>query len=108
MTSPSDDASLPNSSPAAQPGNDVLPDAMALLDDTALPGDAPALKLQIADVEARQQACLAHIRALVASEDPAKGIFHAAAIHEAKQRKMMLQYQKDLRIARLNRLGMEE
>jgi hypothetical protein len=75
-----------------------------LLDDESLPADQTGLEAEIAEVERRMEACRAEARALMASEDPQAGIFHARAIHESKQRHMMLRYQKDLRVARLNRL----
>ncbi len=74
------------------------------LDDASLPTDKDALKAEIVEVERRLKDCLDHIKALADDEDPARGVFHAAAIHEAKQLRMMLQYQKDVRVARLNRM----
>ena len=77
-----------------------------LLDDALLPTDIEGLEAQIADVRLRQENCLARIRELMNAEDPALGICHAAAIHEARQLKMMLQYQHDVRVAKRNRLRM--
>jgi hypothetical protein len=74
-----------------------------LLDDASLPTDIPALKAEIAVLERKMRDCAVRIKELMAGEDPAAGIFHAPAIHEAKQLLMMLRYQKELRTARINR-----
>lgn len=79
----------------------------SLLDDASLPTDAPGLTAELADLESRLSFCRAEIQRLMDAEDPAAGVFHSAAIHEAKQLLMMLRYQKDLRAARLNRLRVE-
>ena len=75
-----------------------------LLDDASLPTDAPGLTTELAELETRLTACRAEIQRLMKAEDPAGGVFHSGAIHQAKQLLMMLHYQKDLRTARLNRL----
>ena len=72
-----------------------------LLDDASLPTDPEGLREQLLMLEERLAACEADIKALMSQEDPAAGLEHAAAIHEAKQLKMMLRYQKDLRQVRL-------
>ncbi|MCG8531254.1 MAG: hypothetical protein MI749_11370 [Desulfovibrionales bacterium] len=46
-------------------------------------------------------------RELVASEDPAKGIFHAAEIHENRQQKNVVEVNRQFATNRLNRLRME-
>ena len=92
MTHPSADASLPTS----------------LLDDSALPDDPAGLRAEIVEVDARIAACEKEIRSLMQREDPAAGCFLAAEIHEQKQLRMMLRYQRDLRTARLNRCGFAE
>lgn len=46
----------------------------------------------------------AHIKQLMADENPGRGIFHASAIHEAKQRYMAMRYKHDFCAARLSRL----
>lgn len=78
-----------------------------LLDDASLPNDVPGLEAEIAVAEKAMAVCREKIKSLIAAEDPAAGLFHAKAIHELKQRLMMLRYQKDLRAARLGRLRME-
>ena len=75
-----------------------------LLDDASLPGDAAGLREQLQILEERLEACENNIRQLMAEEDPDFGRDHAASIHQAKQLKMMLHYQKHLRRARLNQL----
>ena len=74
------------------------------LDDELLPNDAAALTEQIAEVDARLKACDNHIVELMAKEDPAGGVFFAAEIHEAKQNKFKLVYQRAVRVAKLNRI----
>ena len=81
-----------------------MPTMPSLLDDASLPTDPQGLADQLAEVEKRMQACQAEIQRLMRAEDPGAGVFHAAAIHQAKQLLMMLRYQKDLRSARLNQL----
>ncbi len=76
----------------------------SLLDDASLPADQTGLEQEIQEVERRQAECRRRMQALLAEEDLQRGVFHAAAIHEEKQLNMMLQYQKDLRVARLNQL----
>lgn len=79
-----------------------------LLDDASLPTDAPALEAELAELEERLQACQNDIRQLMAAEDPARGIWHATSIHEAKQTIMMLRYQREVRATRLRLLRLEK
>ncbi len=74
------------------------------LDDELLPNDAEALTEQIAEVDARLKACDEHIADLMRREDPATGVFFAAQIHEAKQNKFKLVYQRAVRVAKRNRV----
>lgn len=76
-----------------------------LLDDASLPTDPDGLRAQIQLLEERLQSCEQNIKTLMAEEYPAQGLDNAAAIHEAKQIKMMLRYQKDLRRVRLNQMA---
>lgn len=95
MTNPSAAASLPNKG-AIAPETGCDPDA--------IPADIPGLEKHLADVELLLSNAQNSIRELMAREDPARGIFHAEAIHEAKQRHMQLRYVKDFCAARLARL----
>lgn len=76
----------------------------SLLDDASLPTDRHGLEAQVAEIDKKLEANQETIRALMAAEDPLKGVFHAAEIHEAKQLGMMLRYQKELRQVRLRAL----
>lgn len=76
-----------------------------LLAEESLPTDADGLKAHMADLEADMERMQGTIKTLMAEEDGAAGICHAAAIHEAKQTFMMLRYQRDLCAARLGRLA---
>jgi hypothetical protein len=69
-----------------------------------MPEDQPGLETHIRKLEAAITSSNEHIRSLMEREDPAKGVFHAAAIHESKQRHMQLRYLKDFCVARLSRL----
>ncbi|MCL1939045.1 MAG: hypothetical protein FWG04_00080 [Desulfovibrionaceae bacterium] len=69
-----------------------------------IPEDQPGLEARIRELEAAIAACNAHTCSLMDQEDPAKGIFHAAAIHASKQRHMQLRYLKDICVARVSRL----
>ena len=75
-----------------------------LLDDASLPTDPDGLRAQLLILEERLQRCEQDIKDLMADENHEQGHTNAAAIHEAKQIKMMLRYQKDLRTVRLNQL----
>lgn len=74
------------------------------LDDELLPNDVAALTEQIAEIDARLHACEEHIAGLMQQEDPAGGVFFAAEIHEAKQNKFKLVYQRAVRVAKVNRI----
>ena len=77
----------------------------SLLDDASLPTDPEALAAEIAELETRIAASQEEMKRLMAEEDFAAGIFKAGEIHAVKQLHMALRYQKDLRVARLNRLS---
>ena len=66
-----------------------------------MPEDQPGLTARIRELEAAITSCNAHVYSLMAQESPAEGVFHAAAIHTAKQMHMQLHYLKDVCIARL-------
>ncbi len=46
----------------------------------------------------------AALRTLLASEDPAAGVFHAQDIHKLRQEKLMLMTRKELRLTRIRRI----
>ena len=79
----------------------------SLLDDESLPNDIAGLEAQIVELDGKMEECREKTKALMAAEDPVNGIFHAEAIHEAKQLHMMLRYQQDLRKARLSQMRMQ-
>jgi hypothetical protein len=98
MTSPHDAVvSLPTEQ-ADRPG------ALTAILSEDMPEDRPGLEARIRKLETAIASCNEHIRSLMDREDPAKGVFHAAAIHESKQRHMQLRYLKDVCVARLSRL----
>jgi hypothetical protein len=76
------------------------------LDDASLPTDEAGLRAEIAELDRHLAENQARVRELMDQEDPDRGIFNAAAIHEAKQMGMMLRYQKELRQARIRRSGL--
>ena len=93
-----DDASLPTDKgvPASARESAALPDSIP---------DSPAdLEALLADLDARLEQSGRTIRELMAAENPAAGVFHAAAIHEAKQQHMQLRYMQDLCRAKRVRL----
>lgn len=81
MTNPSDAGSLPNSIPEVQ---EIL--------------DRYQQELKALDAEQKR---------LFAAEDPAKGVYFAAEIHQNRQAKNQLQVQMQFAQVRLNRLKME-
>ena len=87
--------------------SDVAPDAERDAHEAAaeIPGDIPGLEKAVGSVGGGVAAKRGAIRALLRSEDPAAGVFHAAAIHEAKQEHMALRYRRDFCQARLRRLS---
>jgi hypothetical protein len=78
-----------------------------LLDDASLPTDEEGLQAQMAELDRRLAENQGRVQELMRAEDPAAGVFHAEAIHEAKQLAMMLRYQKELRQVRLNALRLQ-
>ncbi len=83
-----------------------LPELPELLDDAALPETRTELLLQIETVESHLMFCQHYIQHCMLKENSGQAL--AKEIHGAKQRKMMLQYQKDLRTAKLRRLEIEQ
>lgn len=78
---------------------------MSQLDDASLPTDLEGLRAELAIVEAEQAALAIELRRLMDAEDPANGIFHAKEINQLRQNKTMLEFQRQLRAARINRLS---
>ncbi len=99
MTSPTDDALLPDSAPT-----DAVPSDGTLLGDEALSDDIPTLQRQIVILEQAIADCDARVRKLTLAENPSAGIFFAHEIHEARQNKLAYGVSKELRRVRINRL----
>ena len=59
---------------------------------------------------AERDACVARCRELLAAEDPAKGVFHAAEIFRLQQDKLRLEVEMEFRRKKINRirLGLDE
>ena len=75
-----------------------------LPDDASLPDDIPTLEAQIGEIEQAKADCEAALRRLTEAEDHAKGVFFAQEIHEARQLRLQLEVQKELRRVRTNRI----
>ncbi|MDL2267582.1 hypothetical protein LJC46_06305 [Desulfovibrio sp. OttesenSCG-928-G15] len=75
-----------------------------LQEEESLPTDEPGLTGCIASAEAEMAEMQTQIKNLMAEEDPGRGIVHASAIHDTKQRYMMLRYKRDFCAARLARI----
>jgi hypothetical protein len=65
---------------------------------------------EMAGFTMERDACVARCRELLAAEDPAKGVFHAAEIFRLKQDKLRLEVEMEFRRKKINRirLGMED
>ncbi|MDR3641270.1 MAG: hypothetical protein P4L39_08100 [Humidesulfovibrio sp.] len=65
---------------------------------------------EMAGFTAERDACVARCRELMAAEDPANGIFHAAEIFRLRQDKLRLEVEMEFRRKKINRirLGMED
>lgn len=72
-----------------------------------LPETMTELEAEAALIEAAQKRCDDMIRDLMSKEDPAKGIFFPAEIHELHQQKNMLETHKEFRRVRMRRLRLE-
>ena len=59
---------------------------------------------------AERDACVKKCRALLAAEDPAAGVFHAAEIYRLQKDKLRLEVEMEFKRKKINRirLGMEE
>lgn len=78
-------------------------------EDAPLPMNVAELEKLIAATEAERVQCLAYIKETSAAENPAQGISYATELHEARQYKLMLDFQLEACRAKANRirLGME-
>lgn len=72
-----------------------------------LPETMTELEAEAAFIEAAQKRCDDMIRDLMSKENPAKGIFFPAEIHELHQQKNMLETHKEFRRVRMRRLRLE-
>ena len=63
-----------------------------------------AIEQEISDFEQEQAACEARIRMLQTEEDPANGVYRHEEIHAAKQDKLRLACEVQLRRVKINRL----
>ena len=77
------------------------------IEETKLPETMPELEVMITELEARLAACDQEQKDLMAAEDPANGVFHAAEIHANRQQKNQLEATRQFAQVRLNRLRME-
>ncbi len=73
----------------------------------SLPETMTELEAETALIETAQKRCDDMIRDLMSKEDPAKGIFFPAEIHELHQQKNMLETHKEFRRVRMRRLRLE-
>lgn len=84
---------------------------------SSAPKDAPALEQEKSDEElireaeaemagfaAERDACVKRCRELLAAEDPAKGVFHAAEIFRLQQDKLRLEVEMEFRRKKINRI----
>ena len=76
-------------------------------DAESLPVTIPEVEELIKQYDSEIKAIEDAFRELVASENPSEGIFHAAEIHENRQRKNVALVNKQFATNRLNRLRME-
>jgi hypothetical protein len=58
----------------------------------------------MAGFAAERDACVARCRELLAAEDPAKGVFHAAEIFRLQQDKLRLEVEMEFRRKKINRI----
>ncbi|WP_353120502.1 hypothetical protein [Nitratidesulfovibrio sp.] len=72
-----------------------------------MPNSIPELEAQMAQLEEERRACEATVRRLCETERPDEGICFAQEIHQARQRKLQLEVQRELRRVRINRLRLD-
>jgi len=63
-----------------------------------------ALQAELASFAAERDRCVARCRELMAAEDPAKGVFHAAEIFRLGQDKLRLEVEMEFRRKKINRI----
>ena len=79
-----------------------------LSDDASLPRNRQHLENEIATIDALLAATEAKIKAAMAEEDPARGIWRAQEIHQLQEDRLVLQTRRTLRQVRIRRLLLEE
>ena len=80
-------------------------------EESASPAELIArAEAEMAGFAAERDACVAKCRELLAAEDPAKGVFHAAEIFRLQQDKLRLEVEMEFRRKKVNRirLGLDE
>ena len=76
--------------------------------DVSLLTSIPSVSEHLALLEQAQKECVDGIAALMEEELQRKGVTHAAAIHELKQRRTIIEFQITFLRSRLNRLKEED
>ncbi|MBI5519612.1 MAG: hypothetical protein HY916_06095 [Desulfovibrio sp.] len=66
--------------------------------------DIARCEAEMAGFAAERDACVARCRELLAAEDPAKGVFHAAEIFRLQQDKLRLEVEMEFRRKKINRI----
>lgn len=79
---------------------------MSQLNDASLPNSIEGFKQELEIIEAEQAAVVAELQKLMQAEDPSNGVYFAKEIHELRQTKVKLQFQHQLRVARINRMNL--
>lgn len=86
----------------------VQPARSDLTQSDVLPNDIAELEKCLSAVDAEEAEWQEYIKQLSASENPAKGIFFAAELHEGRLHKMQLSYVRACCKAKINRLRIGE
>lgn len=69
------------------------------------PEDISALEVRLDELGEEEKLWNAYIKELSALENPARGVFYATELHEARQYRMVVKYRRDFCLARLKRLN---
>ena len=72
-----------------------------------IPADAPALRAGILRLSEEQRRCAERLRALLAAEDPARGVFYASEIYELQQDKKKMEVEQEYPLRKQAWLVME-